>query len=585
MDALARLLPFLKPHLKRLIIGIAGMSLFTLLSLAPPLLLRFLINDVIVPGAWQFLSATVLFIIAIPASGWLIQFVTTRSVMLTGFRVISDVRLSIYRKVMNASMRFHNDRSSGVVVNRLMDDVNMFQYLLTGETVTMIVDLIVFVCSVTIVFTLSVPLGALILVILVIYVVAYRFFAARIRRASTSYRDLYDRISERLQETVAGVRQVRIYNREYSENNRFLDRTETSLHYSLTSSLNSVGLSTVCNAIAGFGSATIAVLGAWYVLLGRLEYGDVVAVNTYIWMALTPAIRLTSLAGQITETLVSVRRVAEILEEPDEVTSAPEAPPLVRGPGAVEFRDVHFGYTPDVPLYRGLSVSIAPGTTVALVGHTGCGKTTFTQLLMRYWDVASGAIMIDGQNVREVELRSLREQFGVVLQDPVIFDGTLAENISYAAPGTPRDRIVEAAKAAEIHQVASRLEAGYDTQLGTRGVELSLGEKQRISIARALVTDPMILVMDEATSSLDSESELLIQRALSRVLEGRTSFVVAHRLSTIVGADLILVMDAGAIVEQGRHAQLMTIDGGRYRHLYEELRSAGRPAVDGGDPR
>ncbi len=569
------MIPYLKPHMRRIVLGIIGMGVFTLLSLLPPLFMRYLINDVVEPKAWHLLLPVVALIMFVPIISRVISLVNTLIVMRAGYGLISDMRGTMYDKVLNLSMRFHGEKSSGVIVNRLMDDVSMFQYLITGQTINILTNLIVFAFSLTIAFTISPILASILIVILVLYVFSYRFFGKRIRSASTSYRTVYDTISERLQETVASVRHVRIYNRELWENTLFLDRTSESIRYALSSRMSSVGLSTLCNLIAGFGSATIASIGAYLVIRGRLQYGDVLAINTYIWMALSPAIAFTTMAGELTEAMVSVRRVLEILDEKIEITS-PLDPVRIEDPkGRIEFRDVYFSYTPDVPLYRGLSLTIEPGMTVALVGHTGCGKTSLTTLLMRYWDVNDGEVCIDGIDVRKMDKRELRGCFGVVLQDPIIFDGTLAENISYGVSRAPREKIEEAARAAEIWDMAMNLADGFDTEIGTRGVKLSLGEKQRVSIARAILREPLILVMDEATSSLDSESEALIQKALSRVLKGRTSFVIAHRLSTIVGADLIVTMDAGKIVEEGTHDELMRISGGHYRKLYEELQSAG----------
>jgi ATP-binding cassette subfamily B protein len=328
----------------------------------------------------------------------------------------------------------------------------------------------------------------------------------------------------------------------------------------------------VCTFIAGFGSAAVTILGLFRVLEGTLQYGDVFAVNQFVWMALNPAIRITNMAGQLTETFVSVRRVLEVLDEVPSVSPNLDEPAIKAGEGRVEFDKVDFAYVPSAPLYRGLSLTVPAGSTVALVGHTGCGKTTLTTLLMRHWDIQGGEIRIDGQNIAKVNLRSLRRQFGVVLQDPVVFDGTLFENIAYGEPDADEQAVLEAAQAAELGSLLERLPDGLLTEVGTHGIKLSVGEKQRISIARAIVRDPLILIMDEATSSLDSESEALIQRALERVLTGRTSFVVAHRLSTIVGADAIVVMDSGRIVEKGRHEELMQIENGSYRKLYEELR-------------
>ena len=547
------------------------MSVFTGLTLAQPLLMRLLFNDVVEVGRWEMLPVVILLIAAAPflASGF--QFLNQRIIMRSAYGLISDIRLDMYERVLALSLSYHQDTSSGVLVNRLMDDVNMLQRLIAGDTVTLFIDVIIFGAALAVVFTIAPLLGVILMVTLVLYVLAYRGFAGRIRSRSTSYRRMQDTISERLQETIAGVRHVRIYNRELMENTNFVSRTEQSLEHALKSHMGSVGLGTVCTLIAGFGSAAVVILGYLQVLQGNLQYGDVFAVNNFVWMALNPAIRITNMAGQLTETFVSIRRVVEVLDEEPSVASLPDAPPMVRDAGRVEFDNVHFAYKPEMPLYRGLNLSVEPGATVALVGHTGCGKTTLTTLLMRHWDIQHGSIRIDGQDISKVELRSLRRLFGVVLQDPVVFDGTLAENIAYGEHDATRESLEAAAQAAEISGLVKRLPDGLDTVIGTQGIKLSVGEKQRISIARAILKDPLILIMDEATSSLDSESEALIQRALERVLHGRTSFVVAHRLSTITSADTIVVMDFGAIIEQGNHRELMKIPGGHYRKLYEEL--------------
>ena len=556
-----------------------GMTVFTFLSLMPPLLMRYLINDVIQPKLWDLVVPVIVAIILVPVLSSFVQFVNIQIVRLAGYRFIGDMRMAIYRKVLALGLSFHQENSSGMLVNRLMDDVNMLLHLVTGETVNMLIDIIVFIFSVSIVFTLSPLLAGLLVLVLVLYVLAYRVFAKRIRSESKSYRFIYDRISERLEETTAGVRHVRIYNREPWENDVFLGRTTESLEHARLSRLTPVALETACNAIAGIGSATIVALGAYFDLKGEMQYGDILAIGSYIWMALNPAIRLTNLAGQLTETFVSVRRIQEILDQEPEITSHPGAEPIRATRGEVEFKNVTFSYVPGVQLYQDLSLHVEPGMSVALVGHTGCGKTTFTTLLMRYWDIQKGQILIDGQEIRSVDLKSLRRLFGVVLQDPVVFDGTLAENIAYGDKRMSRERIEEAARVAEIYEMATRLPDGFDTKIGTKGVKLSVGEKQRVSIARAILMDPLILVMDEATSSLDSESEALIQKALNKVLRGRTSFVVAHRLSTITSSDMIVVMDNGEILETGTHPELMRIPGGHYRQLYEELRGKNEAAV------
>ena len=579
MEIWKKIGPYIRRHSKRLLIGLFGMTLFTGFTLAQPLFMRYLFNEVVEAGNWDVLLRTVLLISAAPLLASLFQFVNQRIIMRAGYGLVSDLRLEMYERVLSLSMKYHQDNSSGIVVNRMMDDVSMIQRLITGDTVTLFIDVIIFGVALGVVFTIDVALGLILVVTLALYVLAYRGFAGRIRMRSTSYRRMQDTISERLQETIAGVRHVRIYNRELLENRNFVSRTEQSLEHALQSRFGSVGLSTTCTFIAGFGSAAVTILGLLRVLQGELQYGDIFAVNSFVWMALNPAIRITNMAGQLTETFVSVRRVVEMLEEEPTVRANSDAPPVEGTAGHVEFDNVHFSYVAGNPLYRGLSLDVPPGTTVALVGHTGCGKTTLTNLLMRHWDIQGGEIRVDGQNIREVELRSLRRLFGVVLQAPIVFDGSLIENIAYGMHDATEQQILAAATAAELGTLIERLPDGLDTQIGTYGIKLSVGEKQRISIARAILKDPLILIMDEATSSLDSESEALIQRALDRVLKGRTSFVVAHRLSTIVNANIIVVMDSGAIVETGTHEQLMSIPKGHYRELYEELRGQARGAT------
>ena len=574
MDLIKKIYPFLKPYFRQLIIGLIGMGIFTVLSLLPPLLIRSLVNDVVIPRAWDFLLPIVGAIIAVPIISSFLKFGNTWIIRRSGYRMIRDIRMTIYEKIFELSMNFHQDNSSGLLVNRLMDDVNALMALVTGDTFTLFIDIIVFVFSVTIVITLSPLLALILVVIVVLYVIAYRHFARRIRKSTTTFRRYYDQISERLEETTTGVRHVRIYNRELWENDQFLDRTNESLRHAMSSRLNSVSLSATCTLIAGFGSAAIAATGAYFVLKGRLQYGDVFAINSYIWMALQPAIRFTTIAAQLTETFVSVRRIWEVLDAEVKITSKPDADVLPRGAGAVEFENVYFAYSPEVPLYRGLDLSVGAGMSVALVGHTGCGKTTLTSLLMRHWDIQSGSIKIDGHDIRDITVRSLRNSFGVVLQDPVVFEGTFRENIAYGLKSATEKQIEEAARVAEIYELGMKLPDGFDSVIGTTGIKLSVGEKQRLSIARAIIKDPVILIMDEATSSLDSESEALIQKALGRILHQRTSFIVAHRLSTITTVDMIVVMDAGAIVEIGTHSELMSIPDGHYRKLYEELRGS-----------
>jgi len=544
---------------------------FTVLGLMPPLIQRYLLDQVVRPKAWEKLVPVALMVGLVPITAHLIRFVNVRVIMLAGQRLIADVRTAMYRKLLRLSMRFHEENAAGAMVSRLMSDVNTLQRVLTGETVSMVVDIVVVMVALALAFSISPFLASLACALIVFYAAAYAFFSRKIRSATRSYRTVLDQIAGRLQETVAGVKQVRIYNREEWENTMFLERTAESLDRALEGNMGAVNLGVVCMAISGLGSTMIIGLSGRLVLQEVISFGDLMAFNSYLWMLINPVVRLTTIAGQLTETAVSLNRIVEVLEETPEVRSKPGSKRLTVTAGKVEFRDIYFSYKPEEPLFSGLSFTADSGTTVALVGPTGCGKTTLTTLLMRHRDVQGGQILIDGVDIRTADLGSLRAAFGVVLQDPVIFEGTLAENIAYGAPRAERERVVAAARMAEVEEFAARLPDGFDTQIGTKGVKLSVGERQRVSIARAILKDPAILIMDEATSSLDSHSEAMIQKALTHVLEDRTSFVVAHRLSTITSADRIIVMEAGRIVQTGTHDELIAVEEGMYGKLYREL--------------
>lgn len=574
MKSLAPILGYAKRHRRRVGIAIAGMIAFTLLGLVPPLFMRYLLDTVVAGGAWDQLAGVVAAYALSPVVAHLVRLGSVRWLVLSGARMIADLRLAMYRRVLNLGMRYHSESSAGAIVCRIMDDANMLQRLLTTDTVRLIVDSVVLIFALVVMFAISVQLSVLSCGLVFLYVIAYRFYAFRIRSATQAYRSLLDQVAGRLQETLAGVRQVRIYNRENWENNEFLDRTAESLDRAFEGSMASVNLTTACGVVSGIGSTIIVGLGTFMVVRGEMTYGDLTAFNIYLWMLITPVVRLTELAGSFAETMVSVRRISELVSEEPDILSRPGAVRVDSARGEIEFDKVDFSYEPGTPLYKGLSLRVPAGSVVALVGKTGCGKSTFASLLTRAWNVRGGSIRIDGRDIRDIELVSLRRLFGIVLQSPVTFDGTIRENIAYGCPDASDEEILRAAEAAEFSSVISALPEGLDTLIGTSGVKLSTGERQRLSIARAVLRDPSILIMDEATASLDSHSEALIQKALGRVLRGRTSIVIAHRLSTITSADNIVVMHRGAIVEQGRHEELLA-RGGRYARLYAELRGGG----------
>ena len=301
-----------------------------------------------------------------------------------------------------------------------------------------------------------------------------------------------------------------------------------------------------------------------------MTYGAVMAFLSYAMRVFQPVLNLTQEALRFEQMMISVDRIFEVLDHEIEVKDKTDAVDLVDIEGRVVFKDVWFEYEEGEPVIRGVNLEVEPGEMVALVGHTGCGKTTLTSLLMRFFDVSKGRITIDGHDLRDTKVGAMRKQIGQVLQDSVMFNSSIRDNLTYGNGDATQKEIIAAARVGEIHEFIVRTADGYDTLLGDEGIKLSVGEKQRLSIARAVLTNPSVLILDEATSSLDSLSEALIQKAMANVLEGRTSFVIAHRLSTIVNADKIVVMDQGEIVEFGRHEELLENPDGRYRELYQQ---------------
>jgi ABC-type multidrug transport system fused ATPase/permease subunit len=576
MTRMQFLLHLVRPHKGRLTAAILLTCLASVVALLPPLAMRHLINDVAIPAQknftlWQQLPLAIAFIVSIPIINGLFNAFMRIFIGAIGQRLIVDLRTNFYRHILDLSLRFHGERGSGFVMNRLMGDISMVQNLVTGETLGILSSFVALTFSIAMAFTLQWKLAPILIIIIALYVFNYRMISNKIRQANLDLREVMDVLTGKLQERLAGVRLVKTYCRERDETGDFLTSTNRALEHSFRGEMLTVYLSTSARLISGVGATCIWAGCGWFVIQGTMQYGDLYAMNLYVWQAIHPAVSMTMVAGAITQAMVSIDRIIEILEQKSDVVEKPDAIDLPECRGELALENIHFAYKEDEPLFSGLTHVLKPGKMTALVGHTGCGKTTITSLLLRLWDVQKGKITLDGYDVRDLTIRSLRRHTGVVPQEPVIFEGTVFENIAYAMPEATLEQVTEAAEAAQIHDVIMALPDGYNTILGKDGSKLSVGEKQRVAIARAIVRKPAVFILDEATSSLDSESELLLQKAMLNVLKGRTSVVVAHRLSTIVEADEILVMDKGNIIEQGTHDELMDIEDGYYRLLYDEL--------------
>jgi len=566
---------FIRPFRWQLAMLLVLTSLISFASLMPPLITRSIIDRVLTRGRTDLflpLGIALLTVPALLACSRLIQHIWIAGI---GQQLVLRIRAAVFDHLLTLSLRYFDANSSGKTVSRLMEDSAVIQNMVTATSVQIISDLVTATIAVVVTFTINWQLAILLLAVAVIFAINYRLNKVRLRVTSRRYRQSQDRLAGGLTNRLTGSLTVKTYGAEAREHLIFQAQSDEAaiLFEDAAAANNSFNLNTTL--LQGLSHALVFFAGCGLVLRGSATYGDVVAFTAYAMQLLMPAVHFSMIAQQFQNVGVSADRLFEILEQPPEIASRRGAAPAGRVRGDVVLDHVAFGYNPETSVLHDINLHVTAGHTVALVGPTGCGKSTILSLLLRFYDVTDGAIRIDGRDVRDFPLQDLRRQFGIVLQESLLFNTTVAENIRYARPGASLDAVRRAAAMAEIDAEIMALPDGYDTLLGSRGVELSTGQRQRVSIARAILADPPMLIMDEATSSLDSDSEVKIQTAIGRFLKGRTAFIVAHRLSTIRDAGTIVLLDRGRIREQGTHDELVAIPDGRYRHLYERHAGAG----------
>jgi subfamily B ATP-binding cassette protein MsbA len=568
-DKLGVLIEYLAPYRKRLLAALGMTIVVTLLSLLPPLIMSSLIDDVIAGGQWDRFWIIVTMLSGVFLCHQAFRFVNNYVISTTAQNLVFDIRTGMYRHLQRLPLQFFDRHNTGSVVERLMGDVANVQSMISNQMIQLLMDVITAGFCISVMFIINWQLALIVLCLVPLYLLNYHFFVPRIRSSHERFREKMDDVSGMLQERLNGTALVKAYGQERKETRVFASEAFQAMKNAVDARGRSVFFSNVAESIEWLGRTSVFVVGCCFVINRTMEYGDVYAFILYATLILDPAVRLSIFVNEIEQTLVSVDRVKEILSESHEPGSSEVGSQLKSVLGHVQFQKLWFAYESDLWVLRDINLDVPAGATVALVGHTGCGKTTITSLLYRFYEPTRGRIMIDGQDITGVKVSDLRRQLALVTQDVVVFEGGVAENIAYGSINASRDQIIEAAKIAEIHDYIETLPDGYDTVIGEEGAKLSVGQRQRLVIARAVLTNPAILIMDEATSSLDTESERLIQKALERIMATRTCFIVAHRLSTIVNADLIVVMDDGRIVESGKHSELLQREGGHYRALYE----------------
>lgn len=568
MNLYLRILKFIRPYLGRLIAAGFCTVMTAAANLYVPWIVRDVIDKVFQNKDSDLLNLISLGIVVIFFARGIFYYGQSYLMNYVGESIVIDVRGIVYRKLMTLSTHFFDTNKLGTIMSYVTNDVAALQGAMVANSIEIITETSVLIGSVGAMVYLDWKLTLFTFCTFPVVLFFMDFFGKKIRKSGHRIQQATADITSILQETLAATRVVKSFVREPYEIARFDQQNKANFYANMKSAKLMGTLSPVIEFIAALGVTAIIWFGGRSVIGGDITAGSLVAFLVYAINISNPIKRIARVLGSIQKALAAAERVFYIMDLTDTIPQKPDAITLPSVEGNVEFRHVSFAYNKGETILHDVSFSAKPGQAIALVGPSGAGKSTVASLLPRFYDVTEGAIFVDGHDVRDVTLASLREQVGIVPQETNLFNDTVYNNILYGRLDATRDEVIAAAKAANADEFIQQLPKGYNTQLGDRGVNISGGQRQRISIARAILKNPRILILDEATSALDTESERIVQEALDRLMVGRTSFVIAHRLSTIQNAAKIIVLDKGSIVEEGTHQQLMA-EHGLYAHLHD----------------
>ena len=554
-----------------LILTITSMLLLVGVQLYAPWIVRMMVEIVTNPAGNEEdlnrigeLALLALFIYIIRA---ILQFIRSYMAHVAGWKVVADVRTAVYEHLQRLSLRFYEDKQTGQLMSRVVNDADLLEHLIAHAVPDVIANTLMLIGVIAVLGTMNWKLTLLSIIPVPLIILAVHWFTKYVRPLFRARQSVLGDLFAALNDNLSGVREIKAFTREEIELTRVGDHI---IRYR-DSTLRALRLMATFHPLVAFSSSlgTIVLIyfGGRFILGETLAINDLVAFFLYLELLYQPVRALSGVWENVQQALAGAERVAELLDEAPDIVEKTEAIELQgRAKGAILLEDVSFRYTVGDTILKNINLDIAPGMVVALVGPTGVGKTTLVNLIPRFYDVSAGSIKLDGHDIRDLKIKSVRQQISIVLQDVFLFHGTAAENIKFGRQDATQEEMIEAAKIANAHDFIIDLPDGYKTMIGERGVKLSGGQKQRLAIARAILRDAPILILDEATSSVDTETELLIQQALEKLMVGKTVIIIAHRLSTIRNADLIVVLDGTEIVEAGNHEELMASEG-----LYQRL--------------
>jgi ATP-binding cassette, subfamily B, multidrug efflux pump len=569
MKSIKRLRLLLRHYYPQIALAIIMLLSTTAIDMIFPVVIQQVVDIGITAGLTSFMLTAAGIILGLGILKALIGFGSRYTAEWLAHHIAYDLRNQLYDHIQRLSFSYHDHAQSGQLISRCIEDVRSLQNF-TGQGIIELTRVIVLIIGIVIILFLTNPLLAVIsLLPMIPLTLMTTRFGKRVGKMFLDVDQALGDLSARLQENVTGVQVVRAFTREKHEIDRFDKANKVLFSNQLRVVQEMARVMPTANLLIGMSTLLILWFGGNMVLQGEMTLGALVAFNTYVLMLSGPAQQISWLVNAAGETSAGLERTFEVMEMQPEIRSRPSAKTMLALKGEVIFENVSFRYRGEkAQALHEIDLTVQPNQVIALVGPTGSGKTSLINLIPRFYDVSKGRILIDGVDVREIDLKSLRSQIGLVLQTSLLFSATIRENIAYGRPEATEEQIITAAKAAQAHDFILEMSEQYDTRVGERGITLSGGQRQRVAIARALLLDPRILILDDSTSSVDSQTEHLIQEAMAHLMQGRTTFVIAQRLSTIRRANLIVVLDKGRIVQRGTHQDLLKQDG-LYREIYD----------------